>query len=357
VLTANGLMAYVYQKVGQDNRSQQTPHYGHLEGDGDFVLRVPGNEHLTAEVESDYLVQTVAEIPETDLQAESAIIKPSFAVKSGYGEPTHPSFGRNEWSRRLGEFKTGTSWSMEISRSFSWLSLIVESVASKSIVIDIAAESRRLPNSKASSDKPFERFMIPQSLQTTINSVALFDEIPGESGFWKRYLRLDKQGNLEYANGFDVFQEHRGVRFFKYVQVIGTIWQFIFFSKRPLAQNGYTSGVRLLVNLVGTRDTILGDFSGQPGESERKWLSPFERDVFFDGESLLNLKCPDANLQLEYKFVLANMNETESQIIIIDAARQLGLAYNHQSSPRCFNYNTEVFPWPQFFDGRRYYSS
>ncbi|MDT4895662.1 MAG: hypothetical protein QOH25_739 [Acidobacteriota bacterium] len=46
VLTANLLMNYVYQKVGQDSRSQQTPHYGHIDGDGDFVLSTPDDSHL-----------------------------------------------------------------------------------------------------------------------------------------------------------------------------------------------------------------------------------------------------------------------------------------------------------------------
>lgn len=38
VITANGVMAYVYEKVGSDLLSNQTPHYGFLEGDGDFIF-------------------------------------------------------------------------------------------------------------------------------------------------------------------------------------------------------------------------------------------------------------------------------------------------------------------------------
>lgn len=41
VITANGLMAYVYAKVANDRNSEQTPHYGYFEGDGDLVLRAP----------------------------------------------------------------------------------------------------------------------------------------------------------------------------------------------------------------------------------------------------------------------------------------------------------------------------
>ena len=38
ILTANNVMAYVYDKVAKDLHSRQTPHYGPLEGDGDFIF-------------------------------------------------------------------------------------------------------------------------------------------------------------------------------------------------------------------------------------------------------------------------------------------------------------------------------
>lgn len=37
-ITANGIMSYVYDKVSKDYESQQTPHYGFLDGDGDFII-------------------------------------------------------------------------------------------------------------------------------------------------------------------------------------------------------------------------------------------------------------------------------------------------------------------------------
>lgn len=41
VVTANGVMAYVCQQVGADENSSQTPHYGYLQGDGDFIFNPP----------------------------------------------------------------------------------------------------------------------------------------------------------------------------------------------------------------------------------------------------------------------------------------------------------------------------
>ena len=41
VISANSIMAYVYENVGKDRYSQQTPHYGYIDGDGDFFFQYP----------------------------------------------------------------------------------------------------------------------------------------------------------------------------------------------------------------------------------------------------------------------------------------------------------------------------
>ncbi len=352
VMTATNLMHYVYQKVGQDNRSRQTPHYGHIDGDGDFILKVPSGE--------EYLVESVVEVPEpTASFLEEKISRPTFAEKNGYVDPTHPNFGRNDWSRKLGETRRVgnnlSSESKEVSRAFSWLSLIVEPVANQPISIDIAQEANRLPQLIPSvipaRDKPYhEQFMLPRTVMTTFDSVLMFNKVDSQSEFWKYYFRLDKKGNMEYASTGDVFWEYNGVRAFRYVQVIGLIWQFVFFAKSLLGNAGYAAGIRFLVNLVGTRNTILIDFSRSPGEGQQVWRSPLDGGLAWAKLGLDTLGCHDPNLQTEHKIVIGNLSEAESQKLILDIAHQLGLAYNHKSPPRCFNYNTNVFPWAQYFN-------
>jgi hypothetical protein len=41
IITASGLMSYVYSKVANDKNSNQTPHYGYFDGDGDFIIKAP----------------------------------------------------------------------------------------------------------------------------------------------------------------------------------------------------------------------------------------------------------------------------------------------------------------------------
>ena len=63
IICANGIMAYVYEKVAKDAYSSQTPHFGFLDGDGDFIFQAPMLDSLESETEKDKDV--LIEIPET----------------------------------------------------------------------------------------------------------------------------------------------------------------------------------------------------------------------------------------------------------------------------------------------------
>ena len=222
VITASGLMSYTYRKVSSDSRSNQTPHFGHIDGDGDFILRTPEDVLLKPGPTVDFLVKAVAERPEAPAIIDPAIPVLGFAEKRGYADPDAPTFGRNEWTKKL-----------------------------------------------------------------------------GQSGW----------------NGGAVKQE--------------------------------SAFVRYTVNLIGTSDTILADFAGGDGKDNKKWRDPFTRDPFGYG-SFSNWKCHDSNLQFQFKLVIGSLGEREAFAIIHDCAERLGLAYNHQSAPRCFNFETDDFPWRQF---------
>ena len=60
VITASGVMAYVYQKVARDQYSQQTPHYGFFDGDGDFVFAADAlNETDDGDIVKDMPIQVI----------------------------------------------------------------------------------------------------------------------------------------------------------------------------------------------------------------------------------------------------------------------------------------------------------
>ncbi|WP_068785045.1 caspase family protein [Paenibacillus phocaensis] len=61
-ITANGVMAYVYQKVSNDIHSSQTPHFGYFDGDGDFIFKAP---ILNSLVDDKYDTDVIVEVPAT----------------------------------------------------------------------------------------------------------------------------------------------------------------------------------------------------------------------------------------------------------------------------------------------------
>lgn len=81
VLTASGLMAYVYGKVANDKNSNQTPHYGYFDGDGDFILQAPQLAELEKSDDKDLDSLVVIPAPEDDFSRETTTNKVS-KVKS-----------------------------------------------------------------------------------------------------------------------------------------------------------------------------------------------------------------------------------------------------------------------------------
>ncbi|HJT32557.1 MAG TPA: caspase family protein [Pirellulales bacterium] len=81
LLTANGVMAYVYDRVAKDQHSQQTPHYGFIEGDGDFIFSELPADLLSDDATGgrDVLIDVPAELIDQDepstLDRQTAMLK------------------------------------------------------------------------------------------------------------------------------------------------------------------------------------------------------------------------------------------------------------------------------------------
>lgn len=64
VITASGLMAYVYTKVANDPNSEQTPHYGQFDGDGDFIIAGSTIDELAEDDKKD--IDELVSVPYTE---------------------------------------------------------------------------------------------------------------------------------------------------------------------------------------------------------------------------------------------------------------------------------------------------
>ncbi|MFL5330248.1 MAG: caspase domain-containing protein [Gemmataceae bacterium] len=89
LITANAVMAYVYDRVSTDHHSQQTPHYGFIDGDGDFVFSAlpdDGSSELSTKV-----IDTVVEVPADLIDQKDAAdeLGQLAAFKEYLAEPRH----------------------------------------------------------------------------------------------------------------------------------------------------------------------------------------------------------------------------------------------------------------------------
>ena len=77
VITANGIMAYVYDRVAKDLHSKQTPHYGFLDGDGDFIFKAPALNELTEKdkIDEDVLISVPTPSAKVELPAIDDLIE------------------------------------------------------------------------------------------------------------------------------------------------------------------------------------------------------------------------------------------------------------------------------------------
>lgn len=353
VITASNLMNYAYRKVATDSRSKQTPHFGHIDGDRDFIFCVPDDKDTKKVPGKDFLIKAVVEKPEPPPQVDWTLPTAGFAERNNYGDVEKDSFGRNEWSSKLGERRGGNCV-----EAFGWLSLVMEPVSNEPLILDLSTFAKSLSGKIVGDLQQNQTFRFPSQAITTAKSLILYDQSDGSSSqddCWERFVRIERTGAIEYCDYDRVTRlvtlkqdDTRPYYVFLYVQLIGTIWTFLYAAKDVLAAAGYSAGVKYLVNLIGTKDSILADFAHSTGKEDKKWAQPFEPGFFGTGLELSRLRCRDATLQFPFRVVLGSFSDAEAKKIISECADQLGLAFNHQSEPRCFAYGTDEFPWGEY---------
>lgn len=81
-LTASGLMSYVYKHVSNDIQSSQTPHFGYLTGDGDFIFHAPELESLAPSETAEH--DTLITISSLEIPEEQGMPSDPFAAAKRY---------------------------------------------------------------------------------------------------------------------------------------------------------------------------------------------------------------------------------------------------------------------------------
>jgi hypothetical protein len=153
------------------------------------------------------------------------------------------------------------------------------------------------------------------------------------------FIHIQPSGHIEVGCTYPLFCQRDGVRFFGFVTLIGYLWQMVYLSRAIYRDASFCGEIAVLVNLVGTKGTRLADFA--PG-----WASPFSPEYFIS-TSPERETCYYPNVQFERKLLLVYVSDDEIETMIREIASDIG-AYYGQDSPRCFDYQTDEFPWREY---------
>lgn len=82
IITSNGVMSYVYGKVANDKNSNQTPHFGYVDGDGDLILKSPDGVSQSEDDERHGIDRLVSVPYDGELQSPQSLRNKIGAVKS-----------------------------------------------------------------------------------------------------------------------------------------------------------------------------------------------------------------------------------------------------------------------------------
>jgi uncharacterized caspase-like protein len=81
IITASGVMAYVYERVSRDQYSLQTPHYGFIDGDGDFIFD-------TSPLDNKRAISKKVESQEGESGEEDILVNPSPQIDTNTNSET-----------------------------------------------------------------------------------------------------------------------------------------------------------------------------------------------------------------------------------------------------------------------------
>lgn len=219
IITANRIMAYVYNKVPKDYESQQTPHYGFLDGDGDFIFNpsILNKLETKPEIERDILI----EVPPT---------LESFPIARG-------SMSLQD---QVKEYLSDSKYRIKLD------DLVAKEIRSVQYLtqIDQFPTQTKTPIATEFAERLKRYEGIVTELQSTIALIAKWGAIEHRSTLEKAFARL---GDMEETNGGVIIL--LGLRWYPILLLMYTG------GIAALAAQDYANFATMLMTKVGTRFT------------------------------------------------------------------------------------------------------
>lgn len=275
-----------------------------------------------------------------------------FLTDNNYRDIESADFGRHALSNRLVEIRPKVDApGGEYLPAQSWVSFVFCPVDRGCNIDTVGLKVKLSPDRRIGREgnwyhaipRPFSK-MFWSPLATPREFVGRWSPSGQHDEQITHFIRIRPSGHIEVGGTYPLFCERNDMRFFRFVTLIGYLWQMAYLSKAIYRDADFCGEAAVLVNLVGTDGTRLADFA-------TGWVSPFDPEYWFSLRSPREEVCPDPNIQIEQRFMLVDASDDETEAIIREIARELGTYYG-QDRPRCFDYHTESFPCRHYMNTR-----
>jgi hypothetical protein len=255
-----------------------------------------------------------------------------FLEDCNYTNPESEAFGRHKLSERLVEVHFKAEEFLPKSREAqSWVSFVFyPAYGGCEIETDALKDKLTGNRQRIGWGREWYRWLPKEFLQIFTKPQATLQEYlgtePQRSEEISYFIRIRPSGHIEVGCTSPLFLQHRdGRRYFKFVSLIGHLWQIVYQSQAIYHDAGFYGEIMVLVNLVGTNGTYLGEFA--PGWPEL--ATPYQGYK--------------PNIQIGQKLPLANALDDEIDTMIRSIAKDIGTLYG-QDRPRCFTPDLNEFP-------------
>lgn len=280
-----------------------------------------------------------------------------FIEANKYLNPQSEDFGRHQLTKNLMEFGWDSmKANIQLVPAQSWVSYVIHPTEHGCKLDPIALKSKLKPNNRIGRDGKWYHGLPSHVLEllwepiTTplkyYNASSWPNPLRGQPELKEivRFIYIAPTGHIEYVCTELLYTDPRNeLKRFYFLRLVGYLWQLIYFARAIYVDAGYHGEISILLNLIGTHGAILSDFAKS---KQGGWEEPFE-NFYLTHNSLHRIICNEANIQIERRINLSDIQDDAIETAVRGLARDLG-AYFGQDKPWCFDYDTDDFPDRQY---------
>lgn len=272
-----------------------------------------------------------------------------FLSKNGYSDTGSLEFGRNTLSQGLVELvKNKADFNEKYVPATGWISILYYPFNGECRLNPNLILQKLQPDVRIGRDGSWfhglPRPVIDMLFNATANPKGILGKWTGHRGQdqnqYLQAINILPSGIMHFVGTYPLFYQNGSIRFFSFVSIIGYLWQLTYMTKAIYREIGCRTTIRILMNFMGAKDTILGDLFRRPDENlsgDLEWRK-------INDHKGIN---QEPNIQISKDIRLPDSSDEEIETLVRDFAGEIGLYFN-QMKPQCFEPNTQEFPIQQY---------